>query len=83
MKEVTIYESSQCPYCRKAKALLDKKGIKYNTIRTEFGTPEIQALMDRTKMRTVPQIFIGDTLIGGFDDLKALSDNGKLDDMLK
>ncbi len=83
MKSVTIYTTPICPYCARAKSLLGKKGAAY---------AEVDVMMDskaRTEMqsksggaRTVPQIFIGDTYVGGCDELYALERDGKLDSLL-
>lgn len=83
MAEVTIYSTSVCPYCIRAKQLLERKGIEYKEINLSNETAEVRTeLMQRTKHRTVPQIFINDQFIGGFDQLYALEREGKLDDLL-
>lgn len=82
MPEVIIYTSRICPYCQMAKQLLKQKGV--NEI-TEISTedPAIrQEMMAKTGRRTVPQIYIGNTHVGGFDDLRALEQQGKLDALL-
>ncbi|CEA04124.1 glutaredoxin 3 [Pseudomonas saudimassiliensis] len=82
MTEITLYSSNYCPFCIRAKQLLDGKGISYNEIRVD-GKPEVRAEMARLAGRTsVPQIWIGDTHVGGCDDLIALERSGKLDTML-
>ena len=83
MSEVTIYTKSWCPYCQKAKALLDSKQVTYEE-RDVGHDPEGQAAMaQRAHGRsTVPQIFINGTHVGGCDDLHALNDAGKLDTLL-
>ena len=83
MSEVTIYTKSWCPYCQKAKALLDGKQVAYEEIDVGHD-PEGQAAMaQRAHGRsTVPQIFINGTHVGGCDDLHALNDAGKLDTLL-
>lgn len=80
MPKVEIYTTALCPYCRRAKALLDRKGVRY----VEYAVDEIPGKRDemteRAKgRRTVPQIFIDDEPIGGSDDLVALDAAGKLD----
>lgn len=83
MQQITIYTKSNCPYCVKAKALLDRKGAKYNEINaTEDGNFE-EMLKKANGMKTVPQIFIGNTHVGGCDNLYALDSEGKLDQLLK
>lgn len=83
MPPITIYTTSWCPYCRAAKALLDRKGAAYEEIDVD-GKPELRrAMSERAGGRTsVPQIFIGDRHIGGSDDLHALDARGGLDPLL-
>jgi glutaredoxin 3 len=83
MAEVTIYSTSVCPYCIRAKQLLERKGVAYKEVNLSNEAPEVRVeLMQRTNHRTVPQIFIGEQFIGGFDQLYALEREGKLDDLL-
>lgn len=80
---VTIYTKFGCGYCYRAKQLLDSKGVEYTEHDVTMGGPKRDEMMSRAPMaRTVPQIFIGDTHIGGSDDLAALERSGKLDAML-
>ena len=82
MTEVTIYTKFYCPYCARAKALLDRKGIAYHEIEVAHD-PALQAEMqERSQRRTVPQIFIGDLHIGGSDELSELERRGELDRLL-
>ena len=82
MNEVTIYTKFYCPYCTRAKALLDRKGVAYHEIEVAHD-PALQAEMqERSQRRTVPQIFFGDLHIGGSDDLLALERSGELDRLL-
>jgi glutaredoxin 3 len=83
MAKVIIYSKTYCPYCDRAKNLLDSKGVSYEERNIENKPDEMKALMEKTGMRTVPQIFIDDNLVGGFDDLNALDKAGKLDPLLK
>ncbi len=85
MKAITIYSTPICPYCNNAKQLLSSKGLQYAEVSMMDLKPEERAeLMKKTNnYRTVPQIFIGDTFIGGFDDLNKLNQEGKLDEMVK
>ncbi|EYS94918.1 glutaredoxin 3 [Bartonella bacilliformis Peru38] len=81
MKEVTLYTRPNCPYCTKARILLDKKGIKYTDI--DASTSLRQEMVKRANGRnTFPQIFIGDYHVGGCDDLHSLDAEGKLDSLL-
>jgi glutaredoxin 3 len=80
---VTIYSTPVCPYCVRAKQLLTRKGVAYNDIDLSTQSPSVRAeLMARTKQRTVPQIFVKDVFVGGFDQLYALEQQGELDKML-
>lgn len=83
MADVVIYTTSICPYCFRAKRLLDKKGASFTEI--DVGRdPELRAeMMAKANGRhTVPQIFIGDTHVGGCDDLYDLEADGELDTLL-
>ena len=82
MKPVKIYSKNYCPYCSRAKSLLDRKGVNYEEINLEGKKDEMAALIKETGMRTVPQIYIGDYFVGGFTELKALETNGELDSKL-
>ena len=82
MKKITVYTTDYCPYCRMAKALLDQKGLSYEEILLKTDEEKMQ-LVSRTKHRTVPQIFFGETFIGGFDDLNRLAQEKDLQELLK
>lgn len=83
MQPVTMYTTAVCPYCIRAKQLLSSKGVSgINEIRIDLDPVEREKMMSITGRRTVPQIFIGDTHVGGFDDLAALNSAGKLDPLL-
>lgn len=83
MRPIVIYTTAVCPYCTMAKRLLERKGV---TEWTEINAGESQAvwqeMMQKTGRRTVPQIFIGDVHVGGYDDLSALDRAGGLDPLL-
>ncbi len=82
MADVTIYLTRLCPFCIRARRLLDRKGIEYSIINVA-GNRELRDEMNRRSQRhTVPQIFIDDLHVGGFDDLAALDAEGKLDELL-
>ena len=83
MPEILIYTTNICPYCMMAKRLLDKKGAHYTEINVDAEPGLREEMMLKTKRRTVPQIYIGDYHVGGFDDLYALDQQKKLDDLLK
>lgn len=83
MAEVIIYSTTVCPYCVRAKQLLERKGVEYKEINLSKEDPQVRLdLMQRTNHRTVPQIFINEQFIGGFDQLYALEREGKLDGLL-
>jgi len=83
MVDVVIYCSAFCPYCTWAKKLLDAKKVSYTEIRIDQVEGARDEMLQRSNGRmTVPQIFIGDTHVGGFDDLQALDRAGKLDPLL-
>ena len=82
MVQVTVYSSDYCPYCIRAKQLLSSKGVAFEEIKVD-GKPQVRAQMSQKAGRTsVPQIWIGDTHVGGCDDLYALERAGKLDALL-
>ena len=83
MPNIEIYSSDRCPYCLKAKKLLDNKGVEYTEINVTEDEEARAALIEKANgLRTVPQIFIDGKHIGGCDDLYALDSAGKLDNML-
>ena len=83
MANVLIYTKSFCPYCVRAKDLLERKGVKYEEIYLDDRPDEYATLKAKTGMMTVPQIFINDQLVGGYTELAALEGAKKLDEMLK
>jgi len=84
MPDIEIYTQPWCPYCSRAKHILDTKGATYREINAPYGTPERKEARRRSGGRTsVPQIFIGRQHIGGCDDLEAMDRAGKLDPLLK
>lgn len=82
MPNVVVYTTRVCPYCIQAKALLKKKGIAFSEIDVSNDPEKRTWLVSATGQRTVPQIFINDQPIGGFDDMAALNRKGELDRML-
>ena len=80
---MTIYTTQTCPYCVRAKRLLEKKKVPYQEIDVSWNDDERIKLSQRTGRRTVPQIFIGETHVGGSDDLHALERAGELDKLLQ
>ncbi len=83
MPNITIYATAVCPYCVNAERLLLGKGVtEINKIRIDLHPDKRDEMMQRTGRRTVPQIYIDDRHIGGFDDLRALDLAGGLDPLL-
>lgn len=82
MPNILIYTTKICPYCVMAKRLLDKKGASYTEINVDSEPGLREEMMRKTNRRTVPQIYIGDFHVGGFDELHALEQQKKLDDLL-
>lgn len=83
MRPVEIYTTPICPYCHAAKRLLDRKGVAYREIDVSRDVALREQMVQRARgRRTVPQIFVGDTHVGGSDDLHALDQAGKLDALL-
>jgi len=78
--EILMYSTAWCPYCVRAKSLLERKGLAFREIRVDENPAERDIMLARSGgRRTVPQIFIGDRHVGGFDDLYALDKAGELD----
>lgn len=83
MSPVTMYTTATCPYCIRARQLLQMRGVsEIREIRIDLDPLERTRMMERTGRRTVPQIFIGDTHVGGCDDLMALDERGGLQALL-
>ena len=83
MAKVVMYSTGVCPYCIQAERLLTARGVTaIDKIRVDLQPEQRVAMMEKTGRRTVPQIYIGDTHVGGFDDLSALDRAGGLDQML-
>ena len=83
MVSIVLYAKQTCPYCTMAKRLLTEKGQTWTEIDVETEPGRREEMIRRTGRRTVPQIFIGDRHIGGFDDLAALDARGELDPLLE
>ncbi len=80
---ITVYTSAFCPYCNWAKQLLNAKKVGYREIRIDKEPREAEVMVKRAGRTSVPQIFIGDFHVGGYDDLAAMDRAGKLDPMLE
>ena len=80
---VTLYTTRFCPYCIRARGLLDSKGVEYKDIAVD-GSPQLRREMsDRSGRTSVPQIWIGERHIGGYDDMARLESQGRLDELLQ
>ena len=83
MNKVVMYSTAICPFCQMAERLLRSKGVaEIEKIRVDLDPDRRLEMMEKTRRRTVPQIYIGDTYVGGFDDLAALDHAGDLDRLL-
>lgn len=82
MAKVVVYSSASCSYCVRAKMLLDQKKVSYEEIRVDLSPEQREIMIERSGRRTVPQIFIDERHIGGFDDMWALEQTGELDTLL-
>ena len=83
MKPVIVYNTESCPYCVRARQLLESKNISYTDIRVDEEPQLRQEMFEKTGRTSVPQIFIGNEAIGGCDDLFALEQAGELDRLLE
>lgn len=83
MPKVTVYTKQNCPYCVRAKRLLEKKGVSFEEIGVEGNDALRSWLVEKSGQMTVPQIFVGDRALGGFSDLDALDRAGRLDPILR
>ena len=81
--KVQVFSTHRCPYCERAKRLLDRKGVQYEEIYVDTDQEKLAEMITRTQRRSVPQIFIGDTHIGGYDNMVELDQDGKLDTLIK
>lgn len=83
MADITFYSAQGCSYCLGAEQLLEQKGVKQmNKILVDAEPAQLEQMIAKTGRRTVPQVFINDAHVGGFDDLVALDKTGKLDRLL-
>jgi glutaredoxin 3 len=79
---ITIYSTAICPYCVAAKNFLKSKGLSWTEVRVDTDPAERERMLERARRTSVPQIFIGETHVGGYDDMMALHRAGKLDPLL-
>lgn len=80
---IVVYSTRVCPYCIAAKNLLTQKGLTFEEVWIDENPEQRQVMLEKSHRRSVPQIFIGETHIGGFDDLYAAEQDGRLDGWLK
>ena len=84
MPKISMYSTGVCPYCQRAEALLKSKGVtEIEKIRIDLEPARREEMMEKTGRRTVPQIYIGEFHVGGYDDLAALDGAGKLEPLLR
>ena len=83
MANIVIYTKENCPFCRLAKELLSNRHLSFEEVRIDLDEKKRDEMIQLSNQRTVPQIFINDQPIGGYDDLAALSRSGNLDSLLK
>ena len=81
--KVLMYTTAVCPYCQMAERLLRAKGVEIEKVRVDLEPQRRAEMMEKTGRRTVPQIYVGETHVGGYDDLAALDRAGKLDPLLQ
>ena len=79
---ITIYSSAICPYCVMAKNFLRSKGLAWNEVRIDIDHAQRERMVARTRRTSVPQIFVGDTHVGGYDEMMALYRAGKFEPLL-
>jgi glutaredoxin 3 len=82
-RKVTMYSTGVCPFCQMAERLLRSKGVAIEKIRVDLEPERRAEMMAKTGRRTVPQIYIGETHVGGFEELAALEHAGRLEAMLR
>ena len=78
MPSITMYSTEPCPFCSQAKALLERRGLEFEEINLSKDPAGRAELAARTGMMTFPQVFVGEELVGGFDDLQAADADGRL-----
>ncbi len=82
MPKVVMYTTAICPYCLRAKSLLNRKGVVFEELQIEGNRERMREMIQRSRRNTVPQIFIDDYHVGGYDDMAELDMMGKLDPLL-
>ena len=82
MPQIVMYAKTLCSYCTRARKLLDAKGVEFAEIRVDRDRDQLRIMIERSRRRTVPQVFIDDRHVGGYDDLARLDARGELDTLL-
>lgn len=82
MPKIVMYTTAICPYCLRAKSLLNRKGVAFEELQIEGNRERMREMIQRSRRNTVPQIFIDDYHVGGYDDMAELDMMGKLDPLL-
>jgi glutaredoxin 3 len=83
MPKITLYTSAMCGYCVAAKNFLKSRGLAWDEVRIDLDPAERERMVARARRTSVPQIFVGDTHVGGYDELMALHRAGKLDELVR
>jgi glutaredoxin 3 len=82
MSNITVYTTDMCPWCVRVKGLLTSKGLEFEEINLGRDMDSRMALMERSGMMTFPQVFIGEQLVGGYEETAAAAKSGRLDELL-
>jgi len=82
MPQIVMYAKALCSYCTRARKLLHAKGVEFAEIRVDADRDQLRIMIERSRRRTVPQVFIDDRHVGGYDDLARLDARGELDALL-
>ncbi len=82
MNDVKIYTVNRCMFCEQAKRLMDNLGLGYTEIKSAFGSPDLEEIIQKTGHMTAPMIFINDTFVGGYTDLEKLVRTGAIKELL-
>ncbi len=83
MAKITLYTADWCPFCVRAKRLLEDKNLKYDEVNVDQHPGKREEMAAKTGHKTIPMIFINDKFIGGFSELSTLNEKGELDSMIK
>jgi glutaredoxin 3 len=83
MAKVTLYSADWCPFCVRAKRLLEGKNIAFDEVNVDHEPGKREEMVAKTGHKTIPMIFIGEKFIGGFSELSAMNEKGELDSMIK